>query len=204
MQSSKKQKASSDELQLKRMGGQKFATAETLSYGREYLDKLTQKDSSGRYAEKLYSTQAETLGRQPVDETSKLGFTDFRTSGRAGMQAAAAADEEQTGAEMAIIQAGLGNASEVSRSTRVAAQSQAQLEEAKLRAAQQQRAANQQALGTAIGIGAGMYRTKKVDPLANPNQVAPDYKNAIFSNPNVPQDIDLNSLDSLGGGIRYV
>lgn len=201
MQKPKKQKATAEEIQLKRMGAQKFATAETLSHGREFLDKLSQKDSSGRYTERLYSTQAETLGRQPVDESSELGFTDFRTTGRAQLQAGAAADEERTGAEMAIIQSGLGNASEVSRSTRVAAQSQAQLEEARLRAAQQKRAANQQLLGTAVGVGLGMYSPTEVDPLANPNQVAPDYSSAVFSDPNRRQDIN---LDAFNGGVRYV
>jgi hypothetical protein len=182
MQSAAKIEATRQEKLLKATGQDKFKIAQELTGGRDFLDKLSERDTTARDTEKLRAQQAVALGQTDIEDSAEIGFTDTRNSANSGVAAKAASDENRFSATGAILDADLAKTSTVSASERSLAQSALQVAETNARSKMNDGAIINNILGTAAGAtatayGAGLF--ENTDPLANPNQVAPNLKTAV-------------------------
>ena len=182
--SAKKAKVTQEERQLKSMGAHKLHLAKSLTGGRDFLEGIASADTSGREAEKLRSDLAVQLSGMNINDAAQVNAIDSRTAANSGVAALATSEEERLGANLSLINADLGQDSAATASLRSTAQSKAQLEEARLRAAIQKEQQNQEIAGTVLGAGLSAVNFGGVDPLANANQTAPNLKDAVLTNPN--------------------
>ena len=181
MQSAKKQEATEGELQLKRMGDNKFREAQQLVGGRDFLEAIAETDTSARLAEKIRTNQAIELGNVDLKDSARPQYVDARVAANSGVAALATSEDDRFNANKAVLDADLGLSSTVSNSTRALAQSETQLARQRLINAANNRAGNVEILGSIAGAAAGAYNFKSTDPLANRIQAAPDLGTAVDS-----------------------
>lgn len=193
----KKAKVSQEEMQLKSLGRDKFALAQSLDAGREVLGRIAERDSSDRDAERLRSNVSANLGIQPIEETAKVGYQDSRVPAGISVAAKANSDEEQLGANLSLINADMGIESAATSSLRTAAQSKAQLAEQAANNAMKLQSDQLNVVGSVAGAALGAVDFASTDPLANPNQIKPDLDSAIITNPNANRRVDFNSINGI-------
>lgn len=170
------------EKRLMRVGEEKFNLAQGLDGGRDFLDAVAGRDSSGREEEELRSEQAFQLGNIAAKDNLGLDYIDSRVASNAGVAAKGAAEEDKFSAQSALLNADLGIDSSVSSSLRSTAQSKAQLSMALAKAENDRRNQMLDVAGsvaggaTVLAADGGLFSS--TDPLANPNQEKPDYSTA--------------------------
>jgi hypothetical protein len=157
MQSAAKIEATRQEKLLKATGQDKFRIAQELTGGRDFLDKLSERDTTARDTEKLRAQQAVALGQTDIEDSAEIGFTDTRIAANSGVAAKAASDENRFDATGAILDADLAKTSTVSASERSLAQSALQVAETNARSKMNDGAIINNILGTAAGATATAY-----------------------------------------------